>query len=766
MNEDKVMDLNNSSNVDEKELVNKIDFEREKVVKELKGRMDQTKFELLKKYLENEKIFIPDNLKTTKELMNFARKNLSKEEYKIVKKKKTLINNDVDNMINSLENGSTSAFSNKFKKIMNTIKSVGLTVAKPLALSAVLNVVAPPPLKIFTGAAMLAYSGYKLVKTRKKRKVANQQYGLSKMIREMEVTRNIDGKIVDTRFSLDMQEKIRKFLKERKIVFEDTGYVSLMNAIYSLDFDNKKAVCNFINNSLGNRFNIEDELKKYKNSLFDFSTVSYMTGVGLTLSNTINSIPTLRNILSSAIVGTGVGFATDSVIWGAVAGVGKGGLSLAANVFNIDYLKEMLNSFDSAVNTTTITAGFATLGLVGSLGVSLWNYIKGKKLRLDTLADNKTIIELDRKMYAKEIAEEEQKVRDEMMKNPNIAHVMIVSIVFEYIKKKGIQIPENVKDSEELMKFINQLPSKDRKDILKFYDDLRYYNKHNHSAFMKKVNKTLEVIANIATVGLAGASLYNIFVDHDFLQNVSDKIYGNNAEIPPSNVEASDEVKDVNALEFQRTEVEKLSEEFYDSNPKVYNENIVADSWEGHQIDLSTFEKINTDDILGYVDSGICGLNNSKMYDLFSHICKNEITKSDSSDIINDMLMRVSDEQLVSFTKYFNSLSSGAPLDYVNSFGIPYYWPSNPFHDKIRNVLDAVLASKQIEVAKETAVGAMASVAAGAERTMQTVDNALNEIANVGILDIAGLAKSIVDAKAKINEITDKKNIESFGMKK
>jgi len=660
-----------------KDVISKIDNERKNVVIQLRDKMNQTKFDLLKQYLVSEQINVPDEISTVKGLMGFAKSHLTTDQYAIVVAKRDNINSSIDNMITDLAKGSTSTFTENFKRIWGNIQSVGLTVLEPFALRTILKFLTPSPLKIFAGASLLIHSGYKIVKNIKKRQVVNQEYGLSKMIREMEITKDENGNIVDTRFDSEIQEEIRVFLKNNGVKFEDTGYISLCNAMYSLDFEKKKALCNLINNKLGNKINVEKRLKKYKGSFLNFSIVTSMGVKGLILANTINTIPLAREFLSTTILSGGLLILTGDKLVGVVTGVGKTSLSLIANVFGIDSLKDFLVSTDTAVNIATLSVGFSAIGLVGSMGMSLWNYLKGKKERVESFLENKEIAEIEAKKYAEDIAKEQMKIKKNMEENPDLARVMIVTLVCEFMIKKGIKIPENIKNAKQLVEFINTLDKEKKNEIMKFYDELKYYNMHNHGLFMKSIVQTLDIVGKVAIVGLAGFSIYDIF------KNISTVVLNAKEDIKKEGV--SDEVKKIGS----DVHTSSSNQEHGGSGRRFGNDTQALIDGMSDEVNVATdgqrFAEINAEVVIEPEFEGWGQLNvienpdvnlfkKSKDYIGFDNLQTNEerfrvlvdainvhdrnvaIGSGDiDNEFVRELLSRLSSKQIAEFVEYYNA---------------------------------------------------------------------------------------------------------------
>lgn len=498
----------------------KLKAEKEITETTLKDKMHSAKFDLLKQYLEKENITIPKDITDTKELLNYIKKNLSKEKYEYVLAKKDELDQDIEEMFEELKAGSSSAFSRKIQEIVKAIKPIGLAVATPLAINTAFTLFLPTSLKIFAGAAILAHNGYKIIKTNKKRKIANKEYELSKIIRELEIKKNDKGEILDTRFSEGIQTRIREFLKEKNIVFKDTGYIALSKAIYSLKFEDKKALCNILNNELGNTIDIEARLKQYDKGFFkrNFGTVSTTIGYGLDLANNINDIPLLRNAVSTILTAAGVSIATQNLQNGIIAAGVKTSAEAISSFFNVG--ETVVESINSTINTVGFAGIFAAVGVVGSVGMATYNYLKGKKEREQIKKELDKIKKIDNKLYQTENDAEINEIKRLAQEEPNLADAMVVSLTCEFMLKKNIKIPNTITNAKELVEYIKTLGKKDQKEIMNFYNDMTYYNKHHHSAFVKKSLEVCEAVGKAAVYGLAGLSLIDLFTKGNFLEDL------------------------------------------------------------------------------------------------------------------------------------------------------------------------------------------------------------------------------------------------------
>lgn len=231
----------------------------------LREEFSIVKFNLIKNELQSNGIEISFNIKTISELKEFVKKNYSDIIYKNVLDKIDKISSNLDNLITGLSEKEGNSFINKLEKIvvpLSKIAALGLA-----SRSAVLLAPTVESKLVVTGAIMVN-SIYKLVKSKKAGIVVSQESECNLILQELEVTKNSSGLVIDTRFPKEIQEEIRNFLITHKVNFINTGYLSLREAIYNLDFDSKRELCNIINNRLGRGISVEERIKSKKKFFF------------------------------------------------------------------------------------------------------------------------------------------------------------------------------------------------------------------------------------------------------------------------------------------------------------------------------------------------------------------------------------------------------------------------------------------------------------------------------------------------------------------
>ena len=215
----------------------KIHKKKKKALNELRTKMENAKLNLIYTELEGMGINIESNFTSVNELTKYLKSNLNELDFNKVMDKINHISESVNKMVESLDKGSTSAFT-KFMS-SDLTKTIGKTLGISLAGRTALLLAPTIGTKALVGAALGGYSIYKVIKNRKEIIKANETNELNNILMDLEATRK-DGKYLDTRFSEEMQNQIILFLSEHSISFENTGYLSLRQAIYSLPNKEKK----------------------------------------------------------------------------------------------------------------------------------------------------------------------------------------------------------------------------------------------------------------------------------------------------------------------------------------------------------------------------------------------------------------------------------------------------------------------------------------------------------------------------------------------
>ena len=257
---DGVLTLNNNINIDNS-IMSKTKEKKKIVLNEIKNKLEQAKLNLIYTELEELNINIEKNYTSVDELKKDIKGKINELDYNKININIKKIDGQLEELVGELEQGSTNAFTNLMTSdLSKTIaKTLGITLAGRTAL-----ILAPTiGTKAMVAAGLSGYGLYRLIKNRKEIIKSNEVNELNNILMDLEVTKE-EGKYTDTRFDSATQEEIRKFLKTIRVNFEDTGYRSLRSTIYSLDNEQKRALCNLLNIKLGKGINIEKRITSAK----------------------------------------------------------------------------------------------------------------------------------------------------------------------------------------------------------------------------------------------------------------------------------------------------------------------------------------------------------------------------------------------------------------------------------------------------------------------------------------------------------------------
>ena len=236
---------------------------------------------------------------------------------------------------------------------------------------------------------------YALKKNNKPFRIVNKQMVLDNIFQTLESTRDVDGNIIDTRFPQEVQSYIRSFLMAKEVQYEDTGYLSLRGACYSLKYDDRLELCRNINAKFNMNLNIDEELKKSKGFFANLKTNSAMivgggllgTATGAVLSGTNEDlVPNIvgengKAIIKNRIYNSGVPFS------GKINGIVN------------SYLDNNVLSKTLPINLIAGGLSGVAVGTIGAVTSSLYNIVKNSVSRVSSGIKNRKFIETDNELY-------------------------------------------------------------------------------------------------------------------------------------------------------------------------------------------------------------------------------------------------------------------------------------------------------------------------------------------------------------------------------
>ena len=498
---------------------------KKKVLNEIKSKVEQAKLNLIYTELEEANISCRKDFTTVKELTKSLKGSLSTLDYNksiaIIDK----VSKSLDEMVDSLEAGSTNAFTKLMTSdLAKTIgKSLGISLAGRTAL-----ILAPTiGTKALVGAGLGIYGLYKIIKNRKEIVKSNQINELNSILMELETTKNGDD-IVDTRFNEEIQEEIKKFLKNANVTYEDTGYRSLREAIYSLDLEQKRSLCELLNSKLGKGIEINERIKKAKKKLNvvanGAANVSVGAGIGANVASAINSVDPgiTAGLLNGTFLGAWIEKQTQTEWFAALSG----GLGLIGTevIEHLPVVGGVAQKIFAMENLAAFTAIGATGGLIATGALTVASIVKNIVEHVKSNKSAKEFLELDSKKYEKQDEKEMELIRQHLHEPKNEIELVIIDIVNGYLKDENIQLHGNPKSIMELNELINQLDGDSKKkarDIV-----VRITNEvNNDPSFVNQLKKAGKISIGLFTAGFAVMSVYDIIKGGTFLPELSRKLF-------------------------------------------------------------------------------------------------------------------------------------------------------------------------------------------------------------------------------------------------
>ncbi len=262
------------------------------------------------------------------------------------------------------------------------------------------------------GTKITKYQGYKisskekyvLKKYKKRVRVKSKDNYIDDIFLDLEITKDKNGNIINTRFPREIQDDIRAFLHEKKIMFTDTGYLSLRAACYDLKTKDRIELCRRISYKFNKDVNIEKRIKKANNFFENHKKTLATVGSGLVLG-TIGGF--ILNKKSPSVVPNFV----NSKVLKEIPDWLLGTPILGTNI--ISEVSSEINGYALPINLATGAIAGIAAGVVTSAGISVYRIIKNGYKRANNHADYEKINKLDTYLYHTD-NEQEAEILEEM----------------------------------------------------------------------------------------------------------------------------------------------------------------------------------------------------------------------------------------------------------------------------------------------------------------------------------------------------------------
>jgi len=506
----------------------KVKNNKSQVIKQLEKKVEEGKLDMLKASLREKNISFNDEITDYYQFVD-SLQSLNGTDLIIANKIVNNINREVDRMILSLKNGSTTAFT-KFVQTVNdkVLSPIGEVAANSLAMNTIISLVPSIPVKMGISILLTGMSLANIYKIDKYKMATNRTYEIDKIIQELETTIDKDGNILDTRFSENDQAIIRSFLKTHNILYEDTGYLSLREAVYSLSVEEKEELCQKLDMTKEQ----QERIKKLDDNLFTRIRKKVITPIavastgGVGIATSINSIdPTLLAApINGTLVGTIFTKLTDSKIIGWISGAITGGLNFIGKF--IPAIGSLVNKVSAIENIAVLAVAGAGVGLLGVIGKGIYNAIKNRKNIFNTQKLQKKLADKDQELYGEKDIEEINKMREILKERAHNEETFIISIVCQYMNELGIEYHKVPEDLKELQELIDSLSNKEKNQIRKLFESLEDFLNREPNKFKRCMKKAGRFIKTVITLGLAGMSVTNIITSGGFFAMIKEKIFG------------------------------------------------------------------------------------------------------------------------------------------------------------------------------------------------------------------------------------------------
>lgn len=623
---------------------------KENVYNELKEKLEVAKLNLIYTELREEGIPFNPNHQNVKNLKHDLKKNLDKLNYNKALSIIDKIEVSLTGMVEDLRKGSTNAFTKVMTSdVSKTIaKSLGITLAGRTAL-----ILAPTiGSKALIGAGMGGYSLYRIIKNRKEIIKTNENNELNNILMELEVTKEND-EYIDTRFSTEIQEEIKNYLKINNIKFDNTGYRSLRQTIYNLDIKQKKGLCELLNTKLAREIDIDKRLKKAKKQLNVVSNVVSGIGVGATLGfNAATAINSIDPALFSGVLnGTFLGAWIESISNKPWLAALSGGLGLIGTevLQYVPVIGKVAEKVFAAENLASLSVIGATGGLVVSSALAVGSGIKRIVDNNKISKENKLFLELDSQKYKDEDQKELIQIRKRLGKPTNDLENLLIDFVLGSLKDAKIDLGSIPKNMTGIQNAIENLKGKDKKKAKKIL--LQVYNNIKDESFVDQLKQAGRISISLFTSGLALMSVYDIIKSGAFLPELSQKIF------VKENIHTPVVVPEDKDVPLEDSKLIEENKNFYDSlNTEEY---LTKDNAEYQSAYGNNYLKYNNDTIGSLTGSlSVQSTRNdlALIYKLLDWIGIDISSTVPNVPKLANEISKLSPDKLLNFYRYFNSI--------------------------------------------------------------------------------------------------------------
>lgn len=522
--------LTKFSHEQKKDLKEAIKIDKANITEAMKAKVNDFKMQLLVEALEQKGLKYDNSINTffdlRKSIMNS--KEYSKEDKQELLDACVYIDENVNGLLSDLIDGATSSVE-KFLKGM--YQKIGKPLAKGtingLAVSSLIQMAPTVETKLAVVAASLGVSAYKLIRGLKDRAYAKSIKACNEALRELETTKK-DGKIVDTRYPENVIEKIKEYFKINNIPFEDTGYLSLRETLYNVDYDHKVELVRIIENVMGKNTGIDNKLDKYNENFTTFvnnnvfKPISAGASLALPIATVINQVdPALLSGPFNAFVAKlfSTGKMSEFLSWTVSASSGIGSFLLE----HVPSVGKMFKALFAGENIVLISILGGAVGLAFNIGKGIVKAVSNKIQDYKSKKEEKEFREVELEKYKDNIKEELNKIESIINENgKDFPKAFIISLVCDYLEKRNIVLEEKPKNIHELEKLVDSLDNDTKKELKSILKEVLEYSEKYPKTFKEKVKEITQTTITLLSLGLASLNVYDMLTGKGILKKISD----------------------------------------------------------------------------------------------------------------------------------------------------------------------------------------------------------------------------------------------------
>lgn len=503
------------SNVSKDEALTVVGDVKQEALNVAQQKINDFKYQLLKEALDYRQIEYDRSISDYNSLKR-SLKETNIEYYETIEPICNGLDEKLAKVFIELQNGSKDAFT---KFVKNDYESIVKPIHKSKELVKV-NITSTNEV-----ALKEANKVYKLKRGNKASIIVNKNYELNRIIQELEITRNNKGKIVNTRFTSDVVKEIREFFVKNHIYFEDTGYLSLRNAIYNLDYENKLLLADTINQKMGGFIDIGDRLKPYDTSVFTKLNQNVVKPVGSGIAIGASAAAVVNSIDPAILSGPIAGFCTTYLVNSKIVQLGNlgkwlVGLTSAGGAFGLERIPYVGSFFEKTFRAGNVAA----LGIAGAAitiaGVTLLYTAKGLRkigVRVFEGVEQRKIEKKDAELYEEDNKKEYLRVIDKNKDANVVLNNLIIDLVMQYLHELGITLDNKPDNLAELKASIDGLEHGEKRNVQVLFADLVKLEKDDPQQLADSFTKAMKYTEYAKQLDIPSVKVYDLLSVGGFL---------------------------------------------------------------------------------------------------------------------------------------------------------------------------------------------------------------------------------------------------------